>query len=403
MEPPARAPQSERTVASAFVNRMKPLGDTDVITEADLRALASVPGPCASVFLPTHRHGPETRQGPVRLRRLIAEAHSQLAADGFTVDDADEILAPMEALLDDERFWQHQADGLALFAATDRMVWLRLARPLQDSVVVGSAFRLRALLPEVEGDGVFDVLALSQKQVRLLRANRTAVAPLDIGSTPTSLEEALAFEDPERQLQVRSAGGRTAKFHGHGAGEELDKGALERYFRAVDHGLSKVLGTPRPPLVLACVDYYLPIYRSVSDHPAILDDVVEGNPEHRSAAELHDAALPLVEPLLSASREQAEVRYHEAVGTERSVQGIRDVVTAAAQGRIEVVLVAADAADRWGALGPGPEEVTLHELRSPQDTDLIDLAVRDALRHGGEVYTAEGFDDPDGIGAILRF
>lgn len=385
------------------MNDLQPLGNVDVITGTDLRALASVAGPCVSAFLPTFRHGPETRQGPVRLRRLLTEAHAQLCWAGLTAADADEFLAPMEALLGDDLFWQHLADGLALFTASDRMVWLRLAESFQESVTVGAAFRLRTLLPAVSDDGPFDILALSQHDLRLFRASRTTITPTDTGSTPTSLEQANAFEDTERQLQVRSAGGRNAQFHGHGAGEDLERPALERYFRAVDHGLAKALGSQRPPLVLACVDYYLPIYRSVSDHPGILGEVVEGNPERRSAAELHRAALPLVEPLLAAPRERVEARYQEAVGTGRKLQGVDDIVAAAAQGRVEVLLVAREAPSRWGAVGPEPQEVTVHEERSPTDTDLLDLAVRDTLRHGGEVYPVEGVDDPAGVGAILRF
>jgi hypothetical protein len=46
------------------------------------------------------------------------------------------------------------------------------------------------------------------------------------------MAEALAHEDPEKQLQVRSSGPTsTGQYHGHGGGDEDHKAALERYFR----------------------------------------------------------------------------------------------------------------------------------------------------------------------------
>ena len=37
---------------------------------------------CVSLFVPTHRAGPETRQDPIRLENLIKDAQSRLIALG---------------------------------------------------------------------------------------------------------------------------------------------------------------------------------------------------------------------------------------------------------------------------------------------------------------------------------
>ena len=65
--------------------------DIDVISVADLMSLSAAQGPCVSVFMPTHRSGRETLQGPVRLRNLINSARGELS-------DADVAATVVEAM-----------------------------------------------------------------------------------------------------------------------------------------------------------------------------------------------------------------------------------------------------------------------------------------------------------------
>lgn len=289
------------------MNAPTTIGEIDLVTDAVLAELAHARGPgLVSLFMPTHRAGPDTRQDPIRFRNLLGRAAELLGEHHGTTDrEADELLAPARALLDDGEFWQHQADGLAVYAAPGHLRTVRVPLALDEQVGVGERFRLRPLLPLLTGDGHFFVLALSQNEVRLYEGTRFTVAELDRGPVPASMAEALAHEDPEAQLQVHTSGA-AGMFHGHGEGGEIDKQALERYFRAVDRGLLDRLGAQRnAPLVLAAVAYYLPIYASVSGHPAVADRAVEGNPENRPADELHAAAWEIVGSRFAATRQEA--------------------------------------------------------------------------------------------------
>ena len=68
----------------------------DVIRRTDLQRLAlGRPGPCGSVFLPTHRAGPEVQQGPIRLKNLLRQATEALKADGVRAPEIDQLLAPL--------------------------------------------------------------------------------------------------------------------------------------------------------------------------------------------------------------------------------------------------------------------------------------------------------------------
>jgi hypothetical protein len=227
---------------------------------------------------------------------------------------------------------------------------------------------------------------------------------LDLGPTATSMDEALALEDPERQLQFHSTGGGGIEFHGHGAGAELDKTAIERFMRVVDRGVCERLGDARDPLVLACVDYYVPLFRSVTRYPNVLNTAVAGNPEHRSPAELHADAIRLIELRPNRVGHPGLDRYRAAIGTGTTASAIEDVVARAREGRIDTLLVT-DRAPAWGRIVPDTGNVMTSTRASIDDEDLIDRAVFDTLAKGGDIVVtdAQTLESDSGVAAILRY
>jgi hypothetical protein len=278
---------------------------------------------------------------------------------------------------------------------------------LEEGLFVGAGFRLRPLLPLTSENGSFFVLSLSQNEVRLFEATRSSIGEVDLGPVPVNMAEALAEEDHERQLQVRSSGKANAAgrsmYHGHGAGGEIDKQQLERYFRAVDAGLGGVLGDDRHPLVLACVAYYAPIYRAVSRYPVIAEGCVEGSPEGRSPQELHAAAWPLVAPLLAAARRDAEAHLAAVAGTGRSVHEPAAIADAARQGRVDTLFLPAP------QTAPEQLDPDGHDAGAPGgppgDEDLLEQAIRDTILAGGTVFAGDTAEPPGGglAAALLRY
>lgn len=52
-------------------------------------------GPAVSVFLPTHRAGPDSQQDPIRLKNLLKQAETQLINEGIRAAEARDLLAPL--------------------------------------------------------------------------------------------------------------------------------------------------------------------------------------------------------------------------------------------------------------------------------------------------------------------
>src|SRR5687767_13326765 len=72
-------------------------------------------GLCISIFMPTAIAGPDTAQGPVRLKNLLGAAEQRLADWGTRRSEAATLLDPAAELIDNSEFWRHQGAGLAMW------------------------------------------------------------------------------------------------------------------------------------------------------------------------------------------------------------------------------------------------------------------------------------------------
>jgi len=364
-----------------------------------------VPPPAVSVYLPTHRAVPETLQDPIRFKNLLRAAEEQALAAGARGPDARALLAPALDLLGDSRFWQHQQEGLAVFAAPGIFRRYLVPSRLDELVVVSHRFHLKPLVPLVTGDSTFFLLALSQNQVRLFEGTRDTLGEIALEGVPLSLAEALRYDDPQKQLQYHTSGpAGAAMFHGHGTGVDEHKDKLLRFFRQVDAGIASLLRGQRAPLVLAGVEYFFPIYREVSRYSHLADDGIPGNPEQLSAEALHRRAWALLEPRFARAHEEAAARYRQLAGTGRTSTAVADVVSAVHRGRVEV-LFTVRSAKQWGSYDLTVDRVHLLPEAAPGAQDLLDLAVVQALSRGAAVHVVDlpRMPEPAPIAAIFRY
>jgi hypothetical protein len=368
----------------------------DLFTRADLRELlAERERPCVSLFMPAHRGGAE--EDPIRFRKLLGQAEGQLATHGLRAPEARQLLASLHSLLEDNTFWPNQCDGLAVFLAPGFVRVYRLPWTFPEELEVGGLFLVTPLLPLLTADGRFYVLALSQNSVRLFQGTRFSVSPVDLKGVPHNLAESLRTHDRDEVLTFHtrptSGGSWGAIFEGHGVGIDDEKDNLRRYFHGIDRGLHEALREERAPLVLAAVNYFLPLYREASAYPHLLAKGIEGNPDRLSEKELHDRAWALVEPRFQKALRQAIDLYHQAAGTGRATSAMGQIIPAAYRGQVETLFLALG--NRlWGSLDPGTNEVALHEQQQPGDEDLLNFTAIHTLRHGNTVYALRPEDMP---------
>ncbi|MBN1103128.1 MAG: hypothetical protein JXL84_06920 [Deltaproteobacteria bacterium] len=382
----------------------------DAISMEELKGtfLSRYPDWCVSLFMPTHRAGRQTRQDPIRLKNLLRSVDERLAEKGLRPPEVQEMLKGPGRLLHDRAFWQHQSDGLALFFSKEAFHSFRLPLPFEELVVIANRFHVKPLLPILTSDAHFYILALSRNRIRLLEGTRHTVDEIDTGDLLRRLEEAFPSEPPERQLQFHTrapAGkdGRAAMFHGHDPGDEA-KGDILRRFRMIDKELPNMITGARSPVVLAGVEYLLPIYREASAYPHLAEQGIPGNPEGLKPEELHGQAWSIVEPLFEKAREKAADQYRRSSGTGLTTTGIREAVSSAHQGRVDVLFVAVGV-QVWGDFDPGAHEVHVHREAEPGDEDLLDLAAITTILNGGTVYAVDREKVPGHapLAAVFRY
>jgi len=386
----------------------------NIPSKSELRGLMEQHnGPCISMFLPTHRVG-EAQQNILRLRNQIREAGHRLLLCNLRASKTEVLLEPMQALLEDEDFWLHPGDGLALFRSPDVFRAYHLPCHFKEQVIVTNYFYLKPLLPLLTDDGRFYILALSHNDVRLLVGTRYSVSETTLPETvPRSLDEAMQYDESDNELQYHSSssglsigkgGRRPTIFHGQGVGTDDEKERLLRYFQQVDRGLHELLRDEKTPLVLAGVAYLFPIYREANTFPFLLHEGVPGNPDKLSPETLRGQAWDIVEPVFLQARQVAAARYSMHAATGQTSNNLREIVPAACYGRIASLFVAIDQ-EQWGTFNPTTNTLHVHREARFKDDDLLDLAATQTLLHGGSVYAVEHTQMPDEgqLAAVYRY
>ncbi|NDJ17368.1 hypothetical protein [Myxacorys almedinensis] len=378
---------------------------------------------CVSIYSPMERLGVETQQNPIRFKNLIRQAEERLIAGGLRGQAARDLLEPA-LQLDNYEFWQHQQTGLAIFLSPNLFRYYRLPIDVPELVVVNDAkndteggalcnrFHVKPLLPLLSGDGQFYILALSQNQIRLFQGTRFSVGEIELEDMPTSMAEALRFDDPEKSLQFHtgtppsgSGGSRAAIFHGQGAGEDDQNENLIRYFRQVNDGLQTFLKNQRSPLILAGVEYLFPLYRQANTYSYVLEDGIPGNPETLTAEELQQSAWAIVQPYFEQTQQEVISQYEALTETTgQTASEVQTVVSAAYYHQVEALFVPVGQ-QQWGRFNPETGEVKMHSASEPGNEDLLDFAALHTLLNGGTVYAVEPDKVPGNkpIAAVLRY
>ncbi|MDQ3951971.1 MAG: hypothetical protein M3279_03240, partial [Actinomycetota bacterium] len=384
------------------------------ITREDLTSLLQPQeGLTVSIYHPTVQTAIEPQESSLHLKNLLTKAKNELAEREVARQEIDELLAPAYDLLEERTFWQHQLKGLAVFLTRSGMRYFRLPFEVEEMVSIGDSVHLKPALPALNLHGHFFVLALAQDQVQMYRATEHSIEEIDLEqwSVPRSLAEALRYDDlqkPELQHHPVTAPGRGAAghaqfgegpqerkgaFHGHGESGEGQKTQIRRFFNVLDDGLAKPLAGETAPLVLAGVEYLRPIFKEVTSYDHVLERGVDGNPEGFRPDEIHAKAWEVVQPHFRERIREAKDRYHAGRVRGAASDELSDVLAAAYDGRIGV-LFALRGGETWGVFDLASRRATVHDRRGAGDVDLTDLACRQTLATGAEVFVVEEADMP---------
>lgn len=369
--------------------------------------------PCLSLYQPTHRHHPDNQQDPIRYRNLVKELEASLL-QRLEADEAQALLAPFLALADDREFWNHALDGLAVLGAKGTFRVYRVQRPVPELAVVADSFHVKPLMRILQSADRYHVLALSRQEAKLFEGNRDAMAEVPLHEdVPATITDALGDELTEPHITVASYGGKgrggseaATMHHGHGSKESEVDGDAERFFRAVDRGVTEHHSKPSGiPLILAALPEHHHRFHEVTHNPLIVPDSVDVHPDAlASVDELRERAWRIMEPRHHQRIAALGEEFGSAKANGLGGDDVATVAKAVAGGRVATLLIEA------GRQVPGRIDaetggVDFDDLDHPEVDDLLDDLGMWTLKMGGDVVVvpAERMPTETGLAAIYRY
>src|SRR6202163_4058925 len=320
---PAKMSRSGRTKVSAPALSEGPMLHIDIPTLAEFKALAQIKGEtCVSLYLPTSPLGDNARTNRIAFKDIAREALSQLKEAGtdkkkITVfEERFEHLAGPEHDVQDEgkirklqrakpdpieSFWHYQANGLAVLTTSRIIPTFRLPNSPKPLAEVADRFHLTPLIRAMTSPHDIFVLALAEESVRLIHAfvNFPPVR-LEIPDLPGNAEQATR----RPSFHVRAPRGRLQNLEG-------EKVLLHKYVRKVEQAIHNVFAGRNTPLVVAAEEPLASMYRSLNGYPGLAEEIIEGNPDQKTDAELEDDAHPLLDRLYSREVKAAIALYDQ--------------------------------------------------------------------------------------------
>lgn len=366
----------------------------DIPTTADLRDLAAKRQEASvSFFLATTPLTQHVGESRTRLGQLLKDAEAQLEAAGTPKRTIWPISEQVKDLIDDDDFWQKQANGLAVLVTPEKLLTFRLPTKLTDMVQVSDRFHLKPLMRVISFPQAAYVLALEENRVRVVEIS--ADLPAHEVKIPDMPRDAAQVAKTSN-VNSRSASGR---IHG----DEGQNVRLRQYVRRVDEALRPFLGGREEPLILAATDPLLSLFRSTCTYPHLAGDAIVTSPVRLSEGELAAAARPILDKIHADRLALVRGLYATRGDTGRATTDVADAARAATAGAVEVLMVDID------RVVPGTVDdagaVTFTDGASADTYGVIDEIAGRVLLSGGTVVGARAGDLPGdtGLAAILRF
>lgn len=382
-------------------------------SEEQFKEMAKVNAPdCISVFMPTHRAGQEVneKQDQIKLKTQVQKVANELELRQLDNRTIEQLLKPINELVNDSVFWSHQSDGLAIFRNMHSFEYYTLPVAFDSFTYVSDHFYLKPMVSYLNDDGKYYLLALSLSEVKLFEGFPHQIKEIELEDLlPEKLQEVVGHDFKEKHLQFRS--GQTSSttnqgmYHGHGKGNEETKHEIIKYFRAINKGLMRVIKTRKRPLVLATVDYLYPLYKEVNEYQNLWKEFIAGNPEHEDPVLLHEKTRALLKEYFADDRKKVRENFEQAISSKLASYKEEEIIPAAFNQRIETLIVK-NRETLWGVFDQESNTVKPRDQQSQFKSCMLNFAVVHTILNGGDVYLMDSEEMPHSntkLNAIFRF
>lgn len=387
----------------------------EILSKEEFKELANHQADgCVSIYIPTHSSGMEVNEkyDTIVFKNNLQKAKILLTEKGLDIKKVDAILAPAVEYLKDERFWNSQLQGLAVFLSDGFFKIYQLPHTVKEELLVNNSFLLTPILPVMEKRHRFYLLVISKHDCKFYEGDQFEMKKLEIEGLPTGMDDVVHFELKEARPTHRRAGAAAgaaasvgANFHGHGTGLSDEDEYLLQYLKEVDQTLwTEVLHNQSVPLVLASVDYEIAYYKQISNYKHISDVSLTGNFEHEDRQSMYIKVKEKLSHYFREYSKEALKNYYNNSAKELTSSIVEEVVPAAYFAGVSDLFVQKNARI-WGSFDEKNNVTTIHDEKQADDECLINNSIIKTIMNGGEVHILEKEKMPadSPIAAFLRF
>ncbi|MDB5191130.1 MAG: hypothetical protein JWQ96_693 [Segetibacter sp.] len=369
---------------------------------------------CVSVFLPTHAAGVEVNEhfDMINFKNTLQDIGKKLADKGVGATTIQSMLEPGFNLVRDDAFWNAQSNGLACFISEGYFKYVKMPMTPDQEVIYEPTFYVTPLVPMMMSSEYFYLLTISKQSAKLFKGDAYGLQYINIPDLPQSIEEVKRVSGLDATTYRSSESGRRApaaampgSVHGGGGGNPDGKDNILTYFEAVDDVLwDAVFKNENAPLLLAAVEYEIPMYKSCADYHNIWPVALTGNRDSQETGALFADAKEVMKPYFAQRCTKALEMYGNKSATELTSSIVADVIPATYYGRVSHLFVQ-KGEHLWGTFDEMANEIKMHGSPDDGGEDLIDNAVVKTLSTGGEVFllSKEEMPDDSPIAAIFRY
>jgi hypothetical protein len=368
--------------------------------------------PCISLYAPLARGG--MRKGDeTRLEQMLRQAQSLLTKEGLSPEAAAQLVQPMEDVLQDglRSLQGEKIVGLVYFGSTVVKKTYAVSHSTPEMLVVDRHFDLRPLVDLLPLEDEFFVLAINKSQVILFQGSQDSFTPLFLppGASPELARQAAQGDlapNPELDMRATLTTNNLIDKLYSTVSEQREYATFQEYIQAFCADLDQFLNNRNAPLIIATTEAMHPVVRKHLKYPHVAKEPIltPVAPDRSSVGELRTQSQKILERYHEGKKQEQIERYRNIAGTRFTAATVADILQAARTGQIEVLL-ASSRRNVYGSYDSDSGRVEIHNERQPTDTELVSLAVQEAMTHAARVYLVEDRELPQDcpMVAILRW
>ena len=264
---------------------------------------------------------------------------------------------------------QPSTESLALFVSPEHVAAVRLGRAIDERVTIDDTFTTRDLVADLNRTALYRVITISEHASRLFIGDRQRLVEQRDNTWPLN---------------------------------RTDEHTPTTWACVVDQRLRSEHNTYPLPTVIAGVQRSV---RKLAPGLTAAIGVIAGNHDRTTAAELHNAAWPIVTDWLRTDATRAMHQLDQALSTNRYAGGIHEIWPLAHDGRIATLVVESD----YTVPARIDHNNQLHPADDPHhpdvNDDIIDDTIETVLQHGGTTIIVDNgiLQQHQHIAAILRY